>query len=112
MGIFTDSLSYRMAALRSLVRPIQQRSLSTNSSSKPRHLLSLSNVTSTELATLINNATYHKTHRADTSWPLRDALSGQTIALLFAKSRKKWPAEEELARSGSSCTVCPGMPRK
>jgi ornithine carbamoyltransferase len=93
-----------MAALRSIVRPLQQqsRSLSTNSSSTPRHLLSLSNVTSTELATLVNNATYHKAHRADASWPLRNALSGQTIALLFSKlsTRTRVSTEGAVASMG------------
>lgn len=90
----------------SLVRPLQRQSRSlfstSASSSGPRHLLSLSEVTSTELATLVNNATHHKTHRADAAWPLRNSLYGQTVALLFSKlsTRTRVSTEGAIASMG------------
>ncbi len=76
-----------MAALRPLLRPLQQqtRALSTTTSTSPRHLLSLSSLTPTELTTLVNNATYHKNNVSNPSWPLRDALARKNIAMLFSK---------------------------
>ncbi|KIV79494.1 ornithine carbamoyltransferase [Exophiala sideris] len=92
-----------MAALRSIVRPFQQqtRSLSTSSSS-PRHLLSLSNLTPTELSTLVNNATYHKNNISKPSWALRDGLACKTIALLFSKlsTRTRVSTEGAVAAMG------------
>ncbi|EXJ85881.1 ornithine carbamoyltransferase, mitochondrial [Capronia coronata CBS 617.96] len=81
-----------MASLRSLLRPLQHvRSLSTassaatSSSPSPRHLLSISNLSPTELATLVNNAIAHKNSKLPTTWPLRNGLSNKTIALIFSK---------------------------
>lgn len=76
-----------MASLRSLLRPLQHsRSLSTASNAaSPRHLLSISNLSPTELTTLVNNATTHKNSKLPTTWPLRNALSNKTIALIFSK---------------------------
>jgi ornithine carbamoyltransferase len=48
-------------------------------------LLSLSNLSRTELATLVDNATYHKNNVSDPSWALRDALARKNIAMLFSK---------------------------
>ncbi|EXJ85082.1 ornithine carbamoyltransferase, mitochondrial [Capronia epimyces CBS 606.96] len=77
------------ASLRSIFRPLQHtRCLSTSSgssSSSPRHFLSISNLTPTELTTLVNNATTHKNSQLPPTWPLRNALSNKTIALLFSK---------------------------
>ncbi|KAL6243083.1 ornithine carbamoyltransferase [Rhinocladiella similis] len=93
-----------MPPLRPLLRPFQRQScsFSTSTSSKPRHLLSLSEVTATELATLVNNATHHKTHRADAAWPLRSSLYGQTVALLFSKlsTRTRVSTEGAVASMG------------
>ncbi|KIX04573.1 ornithine carbamoyltransferase [Rhinocladiella mackenziei CBS 650.93] len=73
------------STLRPLWRPFRHiRSLSTTSSS-PRHLLSISNLTPLELRTLVNNATAYKHSKFPATWPLRNALSNKTIALLFSK---------------------------
>lgn len=79
-----------MPALRSLVRPLhhQTRRLASSSTSKstgPRHLLSISDLTPRELRTLIDNATKHKNIFKSKGWHLRNALSRQTIALMFSK---------------------------
>jgi ornithine carbamoyltransferase len=68
----------------SVLRPVQTRCLSSTTSS-PRHLLSLSELSSKELAILVDNATAHKTSQLPASWPQRSALSNKTIALLFSK---------------------------
>ncbi|KAL2423337.1 Ornithine carbamoyltransferase, mitochondrial [Exophiala dermatitidis] len=87
-----------MATLRSLFRPLQHvRPLSTSSSSSPRHLLSISNLTPTELSTLVNNATAHKNSKLPTTWPLRNGLSNQTIALLFSKRSTRTRVSTESA---------------
>ncbi|EXJ58340.1 ornithine carbamoyltransferase [Cladophialophora yegresii CBS 114405] len=81
-----------MAALRSLKRSrpfLQQyahaRSLSTSASKSPRHFLSISELSPTELSTLVNNATAYKHSALQPTWPQRNALSNKTIALLFSK---------------------------
>lgn len=67
------------------------RGLVTSSKPTPRHFLSIKDVTSTELAILVDNATTHKTTLQAfptldrSSWPLARALSGQTIAISFSK---------------------------
>lgn len=77
-------------ALGSLSTPLA-RGLTTSSTPKPRHFLSIKDVTSTELATLVNNATTHKTTLQSlptldrSSWPLARSLAGQTIAISFSK---------------------------
>ncbi|KAJ4506729.1 ornithine carbamoyltransferase [Exophiala dermatitidis] len=87
-----------MASLRSLLRPLQHaRPLSTSSSSSPRHLLSISNLTPTELSTLVNNATAHKNSKLPSTWPLRNGLSNQTIALLFSKRSTRTRVSTESA---------------
>ncbi|KAJ9658172.1 ornithine carbamoyltransferase [Neophaeococcomyces mojaviensis] len=55
---------------------------------RPRHFLSLKDLTSTELATLVDNATAHKNalqSASRSSWPLASSLSGSTISLIFSK---------------------------
>ncbi|KEF55863.1 ornithine carbamoyltransferase [Exophiala aquamarina CBS 119918] len=61
------------------------RRTSSWSSQPPRHLLSISDLTDKEFAHLVDNATIIKGHYKSRSWPLRSALSGQTIALMFSK---------------------------
>lgn len=75
-----------MPHLRSLLQAIQSRSMSTFT--KPRHFLSIRDVSSQELITLINNATRHKNSLATADraqWPLRNSLCGYTIPLIFSK---------------------------
>ena len=72
------------AAARSFLRPFQVRFISSTTAS-PRHFLSLSELSSKELATLVDNATAHKASQLSTSWPLRSSLSNKTIALIFSK---------------------------
>lgn len=86
-----------MAMLRQLPRALRPfrapltRGLVTSSKPAPRHFLSIKEVTSTELATLVNNATTHKTTLQAlptldrSSWPLARALAGQAIAITFSK---------------------------
>lgn len=80
-----------MPALRPLVRPLhhQTRRLASSSTSKttgPRHLLSISDLSSKELKILIDNAIKHKRDfKAAPVWHLRRALSNKTIALMFSK---------------------------
>lgn len=90
-----------MPPLRSLLRPLQIRTLSTTSTS-PRHLLSLSNLTPAELTTLVNNATFHKNNISQPTWALRDALARKTIALLFSKlsTRTRVSTEGAVASMG------------
>ncbi|KAF2223567.1 Aspartate/ornithine carbamoyltransferase [Elsinoe ampelina] len=71
----------------------------------PRHLLSISDLTPTELTTLVRNAHAHKTHikSTNTSPPhLATALAGQTIALPFSKrsTRTRVSTEAAIARMG------------
>lgn len=56
-----------------------RRCISTSSS--PRHLLSIADLTPKELTTLIDNATAHKSGTSH----LKSSLSNQVIALLFSK---------------------------
>ncbi|EHY55546.1 Ornithine carbamoyltransferase, mitochondrial [Exophiala dermatitidis] len=87
-----------MASLRSLLRPLQHvRPLSTSRASSPRHLLSISNLTPTELSTLVNNATAHKNSKLPSTWSLRNGLSNQTIALLFSKRSTRTRVSTESA---------------
>ncbi|RVX71612.1 Ornithine carbamoyltransferase, mitochondrial [Exophiala mesophila] len=74
-----------MAPFRPLVRSLHQQTRSLSTKASPRHFLSISNLTPTELATLVNNATTHKASKLPSSWPLRNTLANKTIALTFSK---------------------------
>ncbi|KIY00960.1 ornithine carbamoyltransferase, mitochondrial [Fonsecaea multimorphosa CBS 102226] len=76
-----------MAALRPFLPSLRQcgRSLSTSTKPSPRHFLSISELTPTELSTLVNNATTYKSTALQSTWPKRTALSNRTIAMLFSK---------------------------
>lgn len=69
----------------------QVRGLATAGKPAPRHFLSIKDVTPTELATLIDNASTHKETIESfptldrSSWPLARCLNGQTIAMTFSK---------------------------
>jgi ornithine carbamoyltransferase len=76
-----------MASLRPFyrLRPLTQvRSLSSATKS-PRHFLSISELTPTELTTLVNNATTYNSTAFSPEWQYRTALAQQTIAILFSK---------------------------
>ncbi|KAF2653353.1 ornithine carbamoyltransferase [Lophiostoma macrostomum CBS 122681] len=54
----------------------------------PRHLLSIADLTPTELTTLVRNAHHHKTiikSTGEVPTSLRSALAGRTVALTFSK---------------------------
>lgn len=75
-------------ALRPLARlqPLHHvRSLSTSTTKAPRHFLSISELSPTELSTLVNNATTYKHSALQPTWPQRNVLSNKTVAMLFSK---------------------------
>lgn len=59
----------------------------SNASSSPRHLLSIADLTPTEFATLVRNASSHKQAIKSDLMPERllGALSGKTVAMMFNK---------------------------
>ncbi|KAF4551691.1 Ornithine carbamoyltransferase-like protein [Elsinoe fawcettii] len=71
----------------------------------PRHLLSISDLTPSELTTLVRNAHTYKTHIKSTSTSpphLTTALSGQSIAIPFSKrsTRTRISTEGAIVRMG------------
>ncbi|KAL8673501.1 MAG: hypothetical protein Q9168_002107 [Polycauliona sp. 1 TL-2023] len=70
----------------------------------PRHLLSISDLSSTELTTLIRNASLHKQAIKSGSIPknLLGALSGKTVAMMFSKrsTRTRVSTEGAIATMG------------
>jgi ornithine carbamoyltransferase len=93
-------------AIRSAARALPRRTLSTASAATtatttkpPRHLLSISNLTPTELSTLINNATRHRSLGIN-NFPLSslaNALSHKNIALIFSKRSSRTRVSTESA---------------
>ncbi|KAJ9609593.1 ornithine carbamoyltransferase [Cladophialophora chaetospira] len=95
-----------MASLRAFarLRPLHHhaRSLSTSAAKPPRHFLSISELSPTELNTLVNNATTYKHSALQQTFPLRNALSNKTIALIFSKlsTRTRVSTEGAIAALG------------
>ncbi|KAL2073186.1 hypothetical protein VTL71DRAFT_10510 [Oculimacula yallundae] len=65
----------------------------------PRHLLSIADLTPTELTTLVRNASSHKTAIKSSSAPLhfQKALSGKTVAMMFNKRSTRTRVSTEAA---------------
>jgi ornithine carbamoyltransferase len=82
------SLRFSACAIRSLQRSSTRR-YSTATSSKPRHLLSIADLTPTELTALVKNAKSHKdaikSVTGEVPLSLRGALAGKTVAMSFSK---------------------------
>ncbi|PNS14036.1 Ornithine carbamoyltransferase, mitochondrial [Sphaceloma murrayae] len=73
----------------------------------PRHLLSIADLTPTELTTLVRNAHAHKVHIKSTNTSpshLATALQGQLVALSFSKrsTRTRISTEGAIARLGGT----------
>ncbi|KAH8602152.1 ornithine carbamoyltransferase [Bisporella sp. PMI_857] len=65
----------------------------------PRHFLSIADLTPTELATLVRNASSHKTAIKSGSIPpaLRGSLNGKTVAMMFNKRSTRTRVSTESA---------------
>lgn len=75
-------------AIQALQRLTLTRALSFSSTAKPRHFLSIKDLTPSELAILVDNATTHKQvlqSASRSSWPLASSLRGHTISMIFSK---------------------------
>ncbi|POS85001.1 hypothetical protein EPUL_005466 [Erysiphe pulchra] len=67
---------------------IRTNSNNSNNNKAPRHLLSIADLSASELKTLIHNASRNKTYiKSNGTAPqnLRGSLSGKTIAMMFSK---------------------------
>ncbi|TQV91481.1 hypothetical protein V2A60_008873 [Cordyceps javanica] len=93
-------------ALRSVARGaahrLQQRpysSSSSSSSSVPRHLMSIADLTPAEFANLVRNGAAHKAQVKSGAAPatLRDGLAGQTVAMMFSKRSTRTRVSTEAA---------------
>ena len=91
----------RQAALRTArgaVNGLQTRAYS-QSSSAPRHLLSISDLTPSEFASLVRNAASHKKAVKAGQIPssLSAALASQTVAMMFSKRSTRTRVSTEAA---------------
>ncbi|KAK5658588.1 hypothetical protein OQA88_1981 [Cercophora sp. LCS_1] len=70
-----------------------------SSNSSPRHLTSISDLSSAEFTKLVRNAAFHKTavKAGQTPKTLSDSLSGQTIAMMFSKRSTRTRVSTEAA---------------
>ncbi|KAM5435725.1 ornithine carbamoyltransferase [Microsporum ferrugineum] len=86
------------------VAKLQCRRYTTPSTTPPRHLLSISNLTPAEFTALVRNGLSHKQAVKSGSIPnsLVGALSGQTVAMVFNKrsSRTRVSTEGAVTRMG------------
>lgn len=84
--------------IRTVLRPVQARALSSTAR-PPRHLLSISNLTPTELRTLVDNATAHRAAGINNFpfSPLANSLSHKNIALMFSKRSSRTRVSTESA---------------
>lgn len=96
------------AALRSFVR-VQSRCYSTPTKQfPPRHLLSIADLSPTELTTLVRNAQAHKeaikAGTGEIPHSLRGALAGKTVAMIFNKrsTRTRVSTEGAVATMGGN----------
>ncbi|CAG8977024.1 hypothetical protein HYALB_00008882 [Hymenoscyphus albidus] len=86
-------------ALRAL-QQLQKRTYSTPTpTAKPRHLLSVADLTPTEFTSLVRNASSHKTAIKAGTTPagLKDTLNGKTIAMMFSKRSTRTRVSTEAA---------------
>lgn len=65
--------------------------------SPPRHLLSISDLTTQEFIHLVDNATIIKSYYKSPTWSLRNALARRTIALMFSKLSTRTRVSSEAA---------------
>lgn len=84
--------------MQSAFRTLQTRGLTTTAK-PPRHLLSISNLTATELKTLVDNATTHRKAGINNFpfSPLANSLSRKNIALMFSKRSSRTRVSTESA---------------
>lgn len=90
-------------AAKVVFRSLQCRALSSASSTGPRHLMSISDVSPTELTALVRNAAKHKAvvkaafnaDRAPSS--LMGTLAGRTVAMMFSKRSTRTRVSTEAA---------------
>ncbi|KAH6724905.1 putative ornithine carbamoyl transferase [Leptodontidium sp. MPI-SDFR-AT-0119] len=103
----TAHLRPARAALQQLSKPSSKRSYSLASSPAtpltspfaPRHLLSIADLTPTELTTLVRNASSSKAAIKSGTTPtnLQGALSGKTVAMMFNKRSTRTRVSTEAA---------------
>ncbi|KKK20022.1 ornithine carbamoyltransferase [Aspergillus rambellii] len=76
-----------MASIRSSLRTQSFNTVRRYSSQTPRHFLSIADLTPTEFATLVRNASLHKRSIKSGSIPqnLLGSLTGKTVAMIFSK---------------------------
>ncbi|EHK99175.1 Aspartate/ornithine carbamoyltransferase [Glarea lozoyensis ATCC 20868] len=88
----------RPSTLRPAGRALQKRSYSTPSS-KPRHLLTIADLSASEFTTLVRNASSHKAAlKAGTTPPaLKNALLDKTVAMMFSKRSTRTRVSTEAA---------------
>ncbi|KAL2759558.1 hypothetical protein ACRALDRAFT_2094157 [Sodiomyces alcalophilus JCM 7366] len=92
----------RQSALR-LTRQVlngtQLRTYSQSSAPSPRHLMSISDLSPTEFATLVRNAAAHKkaVKAGQTPPALSSSLTGKTVAMMFSKRSTRTRVSTEAA---------------
>ncbi|KAB5528174.1 ornithine carbamoyltransferase [Coniochaeta sp. 2T2.1] len=92
-----------LSPVRTVAKGLQARSMSSTSSpARPRHLMSISDLTPAELTTLVKNAAKHKAATksafgANQSPGLNGSLSGKTIAMMFSKLSTRTRVSTEAA---------------
>ena len=82
-------------------RRLQARSYSQQASSIPRHLMSISDLSAPEFASLVRNASAHKNavKAGQTPVSLASSLSGRTVAMMFSKRSTRTRVSTEAAVS-------------
>ncbi|PYH85500.1 mitochondrial ornithine carbamoyltransferase [Aspergillus uvarum CBS 121591] len=86
-GAFRMTAARCSSATRQLLQQHASQTLPPTSPFAPRHLLSIADLTPTEFATLVRNASAHKRAIKSGAIPqnLLGALTGQTVAMMFSK---------------------------
>ncbi|RDL37801.1 putative Ornithine carbamoyltransferase, mitochondrial [Venustampulla echinocandica] len=81
------------------IRQLQKRTYSMSSTPKPRHLLSIADLTASELSTLVLSASSHKAALKSGTTPptLKNALAGKTVAMMFNKRSTRTRVSTEAA---------------
>ncbi|QPG94586.1 hypothetical protein C2857_006438 [Epichloe festucae Fl1] len=81
------------------VNGLQKRAYSPSSTSAPRHLMSIADLTPTEFTSLVRNAAARKqsVRAGQTPTSLSTSLSGQTIAMMFSKRSTRTRVSTEAA---------------
>ncbi|PYH49883.1 ornithine carbamoyltransferase [Aspergillus saccharolyticus JOP 1030-1] len=86
-GAFRMTAARCSSATRQLLTQQASQTIPPTSPFAPRHLLSIADLTPTEFATLVRNASSHKRAIKSGAIPqnLLGALTGQTVAMMFSK---------------------------